>query len=63
MAQHLVGLAQKPLFQVILYVQKACDSLDMEWCLEILRRYGLGQKLARILENYCRRQRIITKVG
>ena len=53
LVQQLSGLAHKPLLQVLLDVQKAYDSLDQERCLELLRGYGLGPNLARILDNYC----------
>ena len=52
--QNLAGLVNKPLFQVFLYVWNAYDLVDQERCLELLRGYGLGPKLARILENYWR---------
>ena len=54
-AQHLVGLAHKPLFWVFLDVRKAYDALDRGGCLEILRGYGMGNHLARLLENYWKR--------
>ena len=44
-------------------MREAYDLLDWERCLELLRGYGLGPNLARILENYWRRQRIVPKVG
>ena len=31
--QQLTGIVHEPLFQVFLYVHKAYDSLDREWCL------------------------------
>ena len=48
----LAGLAHKPLFQVLLDVQKAYDLLDRERCLELLMGYGMGKKLAQLLDNY-----------
>ena len=63
LVQQLSGIAHKPLLQVFLDVQKAYDSLDQERCLELLRGYGLGPNLARLLDNYWRRQRIVPKVG
>ena len=63
MAQHLAGLAHKPLFHLFLDVWNAYDSLDRERCLELLRGYGMGPNLARLLENYWRRHRIFPKVG
>ena len=53
LSQQLAGLAHKPLFQFLLAVWKAYESLGWEQCLELLRGYGLGPNLARILDNYC----------
>ena len=50
--QQLGRLAHEPLFQVLLDVCKAYDSLDMGGCLEIMRGYGLGPKLDQLLKNY-----------
>ena len=58
-----MGIAQEPLFQVFLNVQKTYYSQDIERCLEFLRGYGLGPNLARILDNYWYRQQITHKVG
>ena len=52
MSQQLVGIAHEPLFQVFLDLQKAYYLLDWEWCLELLRGYGMGPNLDVILENY-----------
>ena len=62
-AQQLAGLAHKPLLQVFLDVRKAYKLLDREWCLELLRGYGMGLNLSHILENYWKRQRIVHNVG
>ena len=61
--QHLARLAHKPPFQVFLDVWNDYDSLDWELCLELLGGYRVGPNLARILENYWRRQRIVPKVS
>ena len=53
----------EPLFQVFLGVQKAYDSLDRDWCMEILRGYGMGPNIAQLLENYWKWQRIVPKLG
>ena len=49
LAQHLDGLAHDLLFQVFLNVHKSCYSLDRGQCLEIMKGYGLGPNLARLL--------------
>ena len=58
LAQQLAGITHEPIFRVFLYVRKAYDFLDWERCLEIMRGYGLGTNLDRLLEKYWRRQRI-----
>ena len=58
LAQQLAGITHEPIFRVFLYVRKAYDLLDWERCLEIMRGYGLGTNLDRLLEKYWRRQRI-----
>ena len=63
LSQHLVGLVHEPLFQVFLDVRKAYDSLDRDRCLQLLSGYGMGTNLARLLDNYWKRQRIAPKVG
>ena len=60
--QKLERIAKDALFQVLLDVHKTYDSLDMERCLEILREYGMGMNLARLLENYRKWQQIVPKV-
>ena len=61
--QKLAGITHEPLFQVFLYVWKAYDLLDWDRCLKLLREYGMGPNLARLLEDHWRRQRIFPKVG
>ena len=41
LSQQLEGIAHEPLFKVLLDVQKAYDSLDRGWCMDILRGYGM----------------------
>ena len=50
--QHLYGLIHEPLFQVFLDVRKAYNLLDRERFLEVLRGYGMGPNMARLLKNY-----------
>ena len=52
LAQKLAGLYHGPPFQVLLDVRKAYDSLDRGRCMEILRGYGLGPNLKRLLLLY-----------
>ena len=63
MAHHLAGISHEPLFQVLLDVRKEYNSIDRGWCLEILRGYGLGPNMARILTHYWEQHSIVPKVG
>ena len=63
MSQQLYGIVNEPLFQVFLDVRKAYNSPDGGRCLEILRGYGLGLNLDRLLTHYWERQRIVPKAG
>ena len=47
--QQLAGIFHKPLLQVLLDVRKAYNSLDRGRYMEILKGYGLGPKLQRLL--------------
>ena len=49
MAQKLARIAHDPLYQVLLDVWKAYNSLDRGWCMEILRGYRIGQRMARLM--------------
>ena len=63
MEQQLAGKVHESLFQVFIDVRKAYDSLDREICMEILRVYGLGPNLQRLLKRYWDRQRVVPKSG
>ena len=61
LSHHMSGLAHQLFFHIFLDVRKAYGLLDRGRCLEILRGYGLGPNLARLLKNYQKRQRIVPK--
>ena len=61
--QQLVGLSHEPLFQFFLDVRKTFNSLDWERCMELLRGYGMGKNLTRLLSHYWGRQHIVLKAG
>ena len=52
LAQQLMGMAHEPLLHVFLDMRKAYDSLDRSWCMEILRGYGMGQRIARLIAHH-----------
>ena len=49
LAQQLAGIVHEPLFQMLIDVRKAYESLDRGRCMEILRGCGLVTKLHRLL--------------
>ena len=49
----MVEIAQEPLFQVFLDVQKAYNYLGRGQYMEILRGYGMGQNIARLIAHHC----------
>ena len=63
LAQQLDGLAHNPIFQCFIDVRKAYNSLEMGRCLEVLRGYGMGPNLARLLKSYMVPQRIVPNTG
>ena len=63
LAQQLSGIAHKPLLQVFIDIQKVYNSLDRGRYLEVLRGYGMGLNLDRLLKSYWERQRIVPNMG
>ena len=61
--QQLARIVHEPSFQVFIDVRKAYNSLDRGRCMEILRDYGLGPKLQRLLQRYWDGQKVVTKAG
>ena len=63
LTQQLVGLVHETLFQVFIDVRKSYDSLDRGICMEILRVYGLGNNLHRLLKWYWDKHAVVPKAG
>ena len=63
MAPQLAGIYHEPLFQMFLNVRKAYDSLYRTRCTEVLRGYGLGANLQRLLERYWNDQKVVPRAG
>ena len=61
--QQVVGIVHVPLFQVFLGVRKAYNLIYQGRCMEILREYGLGPRLQRLLQRYWDGKRVVTKSG
>ena len=51
-AQQIAGMVHEPLFWVFIDVRKAYNSLDIGRCIDIIRGYGLGINLHRLLQQY-----------
>ena len=62
LSQQIAGMAHEPLFQVFLDILKSYNSLDRGLCLEVLKGYGMGLNLARLLKSYWGRNIIVTKI-
>ena len=63
LSQQLSGIAHQTLFLVFLDIRKAYDSLDRVKCLEVLRGYGMGPNMDRLLKSYLDLQRIVPNTG
>ena len=59
--QQLKVIVHEPLFQVIIDVQKSYDYFDRSLCVGVLRRYGLGNNLQRLLQRYWDKQKVAPK--
>ena len=46
---------------MFLEVRKAYDSLDRVQCMEILRGYGVGQNMARLISHHWYNQQFVLK--
>ena len=61
LAQKIEVIVHEPLFQVIIDVQKSYDYFDRSLCVGVLRRYGLGNNLQRLLQRYWDKQKVAPK--
>ena len=61
LAQQLVGLVHKPLFQVLLYVQKPYDYFYRGRCMEILIGDGFCPNLQISLQWYWDKKEVVPK--
>ena len=61
--QQLAAIEQVPLYEIFLDLKKAYDALDRERTLEILKGYGVGPAVLRLLCNFWERQQVVSKMG
>ena len=50
--QQLAAMREEVLYVIFLYLNKAYDALDRSRSLEILKGYGVGQRVRRMLREY-----------
>ena len=54
---------EEVLYVIFLDLKKVYDALDRYRCLEILEGYGVVPRARRILQNYWRRLKMVTRAG
>ena len=52
LSQQFAGIVHEPMFQVFLDARKTYESLDRGRCMEILRGYEMGQRMARLIAHH-----------
>ena len=63
LTQQLTVIVHEPLLQVFINMPKSYESLDRGRCMEILRGYGLGPNLQRLIQRFWDRQKMVPKSG
>ena len=61
LAQDLASIYQDPLFQVLLYLRKAYDTIDWERLLVTLEGYGMFPHLCGILKTFWGRHQVVPR--
>ena len=61
--QQLAALMEEVLYVIFLDLKKVYDALDRYRCLEILEGYGVVPRARRLLQNYWRRLKMVTRAG
>ena len=63
LVQKLGGICHKPPFQVSLDVHKEYNSLDRRRYMGILKGYGLGKNIRRLIHRFWEDQSVVSKMG
>lgn len=61
MRMQLSAFQGTPLFQIFIDLRKAYDTLDRTRTMEILKGYGVGDRLVQLLDNYWRDQLVVAR--
>ena len=61
--QHLAAMREEVLYVIFLDLTKAYDALDRLQSLEILKRYGVGERVRRMLKVYWERTTMVVRAG
>ena len=51
-AQQLAYTEQAPFYGIFLDIQKAYDAIDRDRCLQILKGYGVGMNILRLIKYF-----------
>ncbi len=63
LAQQLAHLEQAPFYGVFLDLKKAFDSMGRERCLLILKGYGVGPRMIRLIRNFWRNAVLVCRAS
>ena len=61
LAQQLAWLEQHPLYGIFIDLRKAFDAMDRERCLEILRGYGAGPNMLRLIDHFWKEAELVCR--
>ena len=61
--QQLVAMREEVLYVIFLDLTKAYDALDRSRSLEILKGYGVGDRVQRLLQEYWDRTTMVARAG
>ena len=63
MLQHLVAMREEVLYVIFLDLTKVYDALERSRSLDILKGYGVGQRVRRLLREYWNKSTMVARAG
>ena len=63
LAQQLACLEQAPFFGIFLDLRKAFDAMDRGRCIEIIRGYGAGPRMLRLIERFWAEAKLVCRAS